>query len=126
MNEIHKIYASTFFVGLGTSAAVIVTLFLLANGLSQIQIATLFSANLISYALLEIPTGGIADTFGHKTSVFLGIACIALSFLLTGLSHNFSLFFIAMIIAGLGFALNSGASSSLIHDILNKISVPPI
>lgn len=121
MREIYKIYASTFFVGLALSVSVISTLFYLANGLTQAQIAVIFSAFMISLALLEIPTGGIADTFGHKTSVFLGISIHAISSLVTALSSNFQMFLLSMILAALGFALVSGAYSSLIHDILNKL-----
>lgn len=121
MKEIYKIYASTFFVGLSLSVSVISTLFYLTNGLTQVQIATIFSVFMISLAVLEIPTGGIADTFGHKTSVFLGISCMALGLLITGLGSEFNIFLIAIFLSGLGFALNSGAYSSLIHDILNKL-----
>lgn len=121
MGEIYKIYASTLFVGLSLSVAVISTLFYLANGLTQAEIATLLSVFMVTYALLEIPTGGIADTFGHKTAVFFGIVSMAISSLVTALSSNFYMFLIAMLLAALGFALNSGAYSALIHDILNKL-----
>lgn len=121
MREIYKIYASTLFVGLALSVSVISTLFYLDNGLTQGQIAVIFSAFMIGLALLEIPTGGIADTFGHKTSVFLGISVHAISSLVTALSSSFEMFLFAMILAALGFALVSGAYSSLIHDILNKL-----
>ncbi|MBI2601379.1 MFS transporter [Candidatus Daviesbacteria bacterium] len=121
MREIYKIYASTFFVGLALSVSVISTLYYLANGLNQAQVATIFSVFMIGMALFEIPTGGIADTFGHKKSVFLGISVHALSSLITALSSSFEMFLFAMILAALGFALVSGAYSSLIHDILNKL-----
>ena len=121
MKEIYKIYSAAFFGGLASSAAVISTLYFLANGINQSQIAILLSAFMFSYAIFEIPTGGIADTFGHKTSVYLGIIIGALSFLFIGLSHNFYLFFMAMVLAGLSGALESGAYSSLIHDVLRKL-----
>lgn len=121
MREIYKIYASTFFVGLALSVSVISTLFYLDNGLTQAQIAIIFSTFMIAMALLEIPTGGFADTFGHKTSVFLGISAHALSMLITALSTTFYPFLLGMLLAALGFALISGAYSSLIHDILNKL-----
>lgn len=122
MKEINKIYASTFFVGLSTAVGAISTLFYLENGLTQSQIALLLSAFMITFALCEIPTGGIADTFGHKMSIVWGIIFIAISTLITGLSSSFWLFFLAMILAGIGYSLNSGAYSSLIHDLLNKIN----
>lgn len=122
MKEIYKIYASTFFVGLSTAIGAIGTLFYLANGLNQSQIALLLSAFMITFAVCEIPTGGLADTFGHKASIVWGIIFMALGTLITGLSSSFYLFLLAMIFSAVGFSLNSGAYSSIIHDILNKIN----
>lgn len=63
MREIYKIYLSCFLMGVAYSIAVIETLYRLSNGLSQTQIALLSSIFFICYSVLEIPTGGFADTF---------------------------------------------------------------
>ncbi len=118
MKEIHKIYSANFLMGAAYSVAVIETLYRLSHGLDQTQIALLSSVFFISYALLEIPTGGFADTFGHKKSVFLGLVIHALAPLLVGLSPTYSMFLIGAVLAGLGIALQSGAFSSLTHDIV--------
>ena len=101
MKEIHKIYSANFLMGAAYSVAVIETLYRLSHGLDQTQIALLSSVFFISYALLEIPTGGFADTFGHKKSVFLGLVIHALAPLLVGLSPTYSMFLIGAVLAGL-------------------------
>lgn len=92
MREINKIYLSNFLMGAAYSIAVIETLYRLASGLSQTQIALLSSVLFICYAILEIPTGGLADTFGHKTSVFWGLVVHALAPLIVGLSPLITFF----------------------------------
>lgn len=121
MREINKIYLSNFLMGAAYSIAVIETLYRLANGLNQTQIAVLSSVFFIFYSILEIPTGGIADTFGHKTSVFWGLMVHALAPLIVGLSPTYYVFLAGSVLAGLGIALQSGAFSSLTHDILNRL-----
>lgn len=121
MREIYKIYLSNFLMGAAYSIAVIETLYRLSNGLSQTQIALLSSVFFICYAVFEIPTGGFADTFGHKMSVFWGLVIHALAPLIVGLYPTYPVFLIGAVLAGLGIALQSGAFSSLTHDILNRI-----
>src|SRR3989344_1811129 len=121
MKEINKIYLANFLMGVAYSIAVIETLYRLSNGLSQTQIALLSSLFFISYSLLEIPTGGLADTFGHKKSVFWGLVVHAFAPLIVGLSPTYPIFLIGSVLAGLGIALQSGAFSSLTHDILNRL-----
>ena len=120
MKEIKKIYIASFLYGFTNLSAVVFTLYFLSNGLSQTQIALLFSIFMISLALLEIPTGAISDLFGHKTSIFWGIIIESLYFLIFALSRNFFFFAIGMLVAALGIALQSGAISSLIYEILKK------
>ena len=121
MKEINKIYLANFLMGVAYSIAVIETLYRLSNGLSQTQIALLTSLFFICYSVLEIPTGGIADTFGHKKSVLWGLVVHAFAPLMVGLSPTYPVFLIGSVLAGLGIALQSGAFSSLTHDILNRL-----
>lgn len=95
-------------------------LYFLSNGITQSQLGLLISANILTLALLDIPTGAIADTFGHKLSVFWGTVIWSLSFLILFLLKGFLVFLLSMILGGLGLALISGAMTSLIYDILDK------
>lgn len=124
MREIYKVYAANFLQGLATVASVTFTLYFLSHGLSQYQISALFSVFMISLALFEIPTGGFADTFGHKASVALGLMLHSLSFLSFALLTTFPGFLFGMIVGALGLAFQSGAYSSLVHDMLQKLEKP--
>lgn len=122
MKEINKIYIASFLQGLGIIASVTYTLFFLANGLTQAQIGLLFSIFMISLALLEIPTGAFSDTIGHKSAIALGTLLLAVSFLVLAFGTSFPIFALAMIFASAGLAFQSGAISSLVHEILSKIN----
>lgn len=89
MREINKLYLASFFYGFGSIAAFTFTLYFLSHGLSFTEISILFSVFMISLALFEIPTGGFADTVGHKKSVYIGMFIEALYFLIFFFSTNF-------------------------------------
>jgi MFS family permease len=120
MNEIHKIYLSQFLSGFAMLAS-FTPLYFLSQGISQSQLGILISANILALSLFDVPTGAIADTFGHKNSVFLGTLIWSFSYLLLFIVHGFLLFLLCMVIGGLGLALISGAFTSLVYDILSKL-----
>jgi MFS family permease len=118
--EIKKIYLMHFFAGLSTAASVTFTLYFLAHGLTQTQIGQLFGIFMIALAIFDIPTGGIADMFGHKASVVIGLAFQGVSFLLFFLAPTYPGFLLGMLSAAIGLAFQSGATSSLIYELLYK------
>lgn len=109
-----------FFGGLANAASVTFTLYFLSHGLKQVQIGELFGFFLICLAIFDIPTGGIADVFGHKASVGFGLFLQAISFLLFFLYPNYNGFLLGMLADALGLAFQSGATSSLIYELLHK------
>lgn len=120
MREIKKIYLAKFLVGCSAVASVTYTLYFLSHGLSQTQIGQLFALFMISLAILDIPTGGLSDMYGHKTSVAVGLFFHSLGSLSFFLFPYWSGFQVGMILSALGLALESGAWSSLIYEILQK------
>ncbi|MEK7570971.1 MAG: MFS transporter [Patescibacteria group bacterium] len=120
MKEIRKIYVVHFLAGLSTASSVTFTLYFLSHGIDQFQIAQLFGFFMLALALLEIPTGGVADTFGHKTSVTVGLFFQSVSFLLFFLFPSYWGILSGMLMSALGLALQSGATSSLIYELLKK------
>lgn len=104
MKEINKIYLIHFLAGLTNSASVTFTLYFLSHGLSQAQIGLLFGIFMIVMAVFNIPTGAIADMFGHKLSVFIGLIFQALSFLLFFAYPNYFGFLFGFIASGIGLA----------------------
>ncbi|PKM91734.1 hypothetical protein CVU82_00825 [Candidatus Falkowbacteria bacterium HGW-Falkowbacteria-1] len=94
-------------------------LFLLEKGLSLLEINLLNCGFMIANFLLEIPTGAIADFFGRKRSVIIGLWIYALSFFLYFLSQNFWQFLVAEIIGAVAITCISGALEALVVDSLN-------
>lgn len=120
MNELKKIYAMNFFSGLSNAATVTFTLYFLSHGLSQGQIGTLFGVFMVSMAVFNIPTGTIADMFGHKASVAIGLAFQAIAFLIFFLYPSFTGFLLGMLADAIGLAFQTGATSSLVYELLRK------
>lgn len=118
MREINKLYLASFLYGFGSIAGFTFTLYFLYRGLTFTEISILFSVFMISLALFEIPTGGYADTVGHKKSVYIGMFIEALYFFIFFFSTNFYGFLIGMIVAAFGLALQSGAIQSLLYELL--------
>ncbi len=109
-----------FFAGLSNVAAVSFTLYFLSHGLKQVQIGQMFGFFMICLAVFDIPTGGIADILGHKASVAIGLFSQAVSFLLFFLYPNYLGFLIGIFASAVGLAFQSGATSSLIYELLHK------
>jgi fucose permease len=71
--------------------------------------------------MLEIPTGVVADRFGRKVSVAMGCTMFATDMLFFGLSHNYSLLFVAEFLGAIGLTFISGADQALLYDSLMVI-----
>src|SRR5258708_5914893 len=121
MQEIKKLYLSRFIYGIGVMSTFTFTLYFLFHGLSYAQIGLLFSVYFLSTAIFQVPTGGFADTFGHKTSYALGFIIESFYYLIFFLFPSFWGIFLGMIVAALGVSFQSGANDSLTYEILNKI-----
>jgi MFS family permease len=95
-----------------------IILFFRETGLSYLQIGVLFSVREISNALLEIPTGVIADWFGRKNAMIFSFICYIFSFIIFYLFPDYILFLIAMIFFSGGEAFRSGTHKAMILDYL--------
>jgi MFS family permease len=121
MGEIKKLYICRFVYGVGVMSTFTFTLYFLFHGLSQTQIGVLYSVYFLATAIFEVPTGGFADTFGHKKSYALGLIIESLYYLIFFLFPSFWGIFLGMIVAALGVSFQSGANDSLTYEILNKM-----
>ena len=87
-------------------------------GLTLTQIGFLMAAAALASLIFEIPTGAIADVFGRKFSVTLGIFLAGISLILIFFIKDF--YFLLLIFFLLGFlgTLQSGAYDAWIVDLL--------
>ena len=96
----------------------IIVLFFQENGLSLQEVMILQGSYSLMIALMEIPSGYIADLFGRKKTMVLGTVFCFLGFTLFSFSFGFWEFLIAEILLGIGNSFISGSDSAILYDSL--------
>src|SRR3954462_14196399 len=98
------------------------TLFLLNAGLSIFEVFIANAAFTAAMALLEIPTGVVADTRGRRASFLLSEITLAVGTLayvgVAAIGGGLLLFCLAGVILGLGYTFYSGAVEAWLVDAL--------
>ena len=99
----------------------ILVLFAQARGLDLLQVGFVFGAYTLTIVLLEVPTGGLADTVGRKrvTLIAIGITLVAQFVFVSAFS--FPQFLVFAILGGAGRALISGAPEAWFVDGLKAV-----
>ena len=118
--NIKKIYIFQILSGIFFSIPIMV-LFWQNNGLNLTQIMVLQSIFAIMTAVLEIPTGYFADTYGRKKTLILASVSLFLGISSYSLGHNFMQFIIAEFFFALGISFISGTKSALVFDTLKDL-----
>ena len=116
-NNIWKLYVIKGLMWFMVAMPIIV-LFFQENGLSLQEVMILQGSYSMMVALMEIPSGYIADLFGRKKTLVLGTLFCFLGFALFGFSFGFWEFFIAELLLGVGNSFISGSDSALLYDSL--------
>ncbi len=96
----------------------IVALFYSDNGLDDFDIYILQGVYSLSVAILEIPSGYMADVLGRKKSLVIGSLLGTLGYGVYSLSSGFYGFLWAEIILGLGGSFISGSDSAMLYESL--------
>ena len=105
-------------VGLTTP---IMVLLAQARGLSLAEIGLLFTVHGIVVIVLELPTGGLADVLGRRSVVVAGAALHLGSCLVFATSTGFPGFLAAILLMGVGRALDSGPVEAWYVDTVHRI-----
>jgi uncharacterized membrane protein YbaN (DUF454 family) len=85
-------------------------------GLSPLQLVLAGTALEVAYSLFEIPTGIVADTYGRKRSIVIGLVGLGLGFVATGLANGVWLVLAAAAFMGFSWTFKSGADEAWITD----------
>ena len=88
------------------------------NGLNLQEVMILQGSYSLMIALMEIPSGYIADLFGRKKTMVLGTVFCFLGFALFSFSFGFWEFLLAEILLGIGNSFISGSDSAILYDSL--------
>lgn len=98
----------------------VMTPYLQGKGLSLAQIAGMQTVLMVTQLVMELPTGVLADQFGHRRSYQIALVMATLGELITLLAGTYPEFLAGQIVAGTGFAFASGSVDALIYE-----SLPP-
>lgn len=101
-----------------------IMLFYESHGLSIEQSIFLKTVLSISFFLLEIPSGYIADQWGRKFCLVSGSGIWVISWLIYGTQETFSWFIVAEALTGVAGSLISGADTALTYDTLLTLKRP--
>lgn len=93
-------------------------LYYLENDFGDWEYLTLHAVYSGVIALLEIPSGYIADVWGRKPALIMGTFFGMIGFGVYGISHGIWFFLLAEIVLGVGHSMLSGADSALLYDTL--------
>lgn len=96
----------------------VVALFYTNNGLDDFDIYVLQAVYSLSVALLEIPSGYMADVIGRKKSLVIGSILGTLGYGIYSFSSGFYGFLFAEIVLGLGGSFISGSDSAMLYESL--------
>ncbi|MGB7876461.1 MAG: MFS transporter, partial [Anaerolineales bacterium] len=127
VKDIQRIYhlaISLFWLATALPIALLV-LFAQARGLDLFQVGIVMGLYSLTIVLLEVPTGGLADTIGRKRVSILAYSTILLSGLVLLGAFTFPVFLFGFMLNGVGRALSSGALDAWFVDAL-KVADPDI
>jgi DHA3 family tetracycline resistance protein-like MFS transporter len=89
-------------------------------GLGPFQLVLLGTILEGTYLLFELPTGVLADTFGRRLSVIIGVFGSGLAFLTLGLSTTFWMAAVSQVLWGIFATFASGADVAWLTDEIGE------
>lgn len=99
----------------------VMTLYLLEKGLNLIQVGTVFACYGAATVLLELPTGGLADSIGRKKVYILSLLFLIASCLFLIISTGFIFIIISALLQGGARSLSSGTMDAHFIDEFYRI-----
>lgn len=99
----------------------IIWLFYEDNGLTITDLFVIQAIYSVAIALIEIPSGYVADVLGRKNSMVIGTFFGFLGILTYSLSYGFDGFLLAALCLGVGQSFISGSDTALMYDSLVEL-----
>ena len=99
----------------------IIVVFFQENDLSTTEIMILQAVYSLTIAILEIPSGFFADSYGRKNSILISTFFSFIGYIILSTYSGFNDYLIAEILLGIGGSLISGADSAIIYDTLIEL-----
>jgi len=111
-----------FFSALFFSAIVAVNLVYQATvvGLSPLQLVLVGTFLELCTFIFEVPTGIVADLYGRKLSIIIGVILVGVGFMIEGLFPTFAMVLFAQFVWGVGYTFISGAREAWLADEIGE------
>tara|TARA_B100000809_G_scaffold31652_2_gene27575 strand:- start:6988 stop:8139 length:1152 start_codon:yes stop_codon:yes gene_type:complete len=100
----------------------IIWLFYEENGLTIADLFIIQSIYSVTIAVIEIPSGYVADVLGRKNSMIIGMFFGFVGMVVYSLSFGFEGFLIAALCLGIGQSFISGSDTALMYDSLVQLN----
>ena len=97
---------------LGICYATITVYWVISGRLNPLELLLLGTALELSYFLLQLPTGVLADLVSRRLCMLAGLFIVGLALIMESLSPAFANLIAAQVVLGLGAALNNGAQEA--------------
>lgn len=97
---------------------------ILELGLDPLQLVLMGTVLEVSYLVFEVPTGVVADTFGRRTSIVIGLLGSGAAFLLLGVADSFAVALASQVLWGVAATFQSGADVAWITDEIGEVRAP--
>jgi MFS transporter, DHA3 family, tetracycline resistance protein len=104
---------------LGITYATITVYWVTSGRLNPLQLLLLGTSLELSYFVLQLPTGVLADLVSRRLCTLTGLFIVGLALIMEGLSPSFRNLLAAQAVLGLGSALNNGAQDAWVADELD-------
>lgn len=117
-------FGTRFFIELKSLNAVI-QIFYLSRGLDLGQMVFLSLVWSLVAFVCDVPSSFLADKYGRKKLIIVGIFLTAISTFLLFFAHGFAFFTLTYIIAAAGYSFFMGADHALLYDSLKEVGEEP-
>lgn len=85
--------------------------------ISYAEAGALLTVFFVMYSVFQLPAGFLADRFGKRRLLSLGMVVLAVGLLVAGIARDYSTLVIAQVIAGIGGSTYHPTGMSLISDV---------
>ena len=99
----------------------VIVVFFQENDLSTTEIMILQAVYSLTIAILEIPSGFFADSYGRRNSILISTLFSFIGYIILSTYTGFNQYLLAEILLGIGASLISGADSAIIYDTLIEL-----
>ena len=118
-SQLRKLNLMNFFLSLFFISPVAM-FFYRQRGLDLTQVLFLESVLSFCIVLFEVPTGIVADKFGRKRSILMGIGLFGVELVLTFFARGFLMFTLVFALMGIAVTFMTGSVEALIYDTLKE------